>query len=143
MILKRTFKTLSNMTLGLLFLSACSSLGIDRYASFMAQNIPEPYQGQSNPLVTSIQNRVEGYELFRDHCSVCHGIKGKGDGELSAELIPKPANLTFTKKLPIATDAFYLWTISEGGERFDTAMPSFSGSLRRTRHLENHSLCQK
>lgn len=118
-----------NVSLGLLLLSGCASFGIDRYSNFIINDIPKLYQGQSNPLVASVQNRNDGHELFREHCIQCHGVDGKGDGELSGDLVPQPANLVFTQQLPIATDAFFLWTISEGGERFDSAMPSFKDSL--------------
>lgn len=35
-----------------------------------------------------------GAELFRRHCSGCHGIAGQGDGPASPALLPRPADLT-------------------------------------------------
>ena len=35
-----------------------------------------------------------GEQLFRDNCSGCHGIGGKGDGPAAEGLEPKPADLT-------------------------------------------------
>ncbi len=35
-----------------------------------------------------------GAEDFASFCSACHGLSGKGDGAMAAELGRKPANLT-------------------------------------------------
>jgi mono/diheme cytochrome c family protein len=37
---------------------------------------------------------VKGPDLYRAHCSSCHGPEGKGDGPLAAALKTKPADLT-------------------------------------------------
>lgn len=35
-----------------------------------------------------------GAEDFADYCASCHGLSGKGDGEIAASLPKRPANLT-------------------------------------------------
>lgn len=35
-----------------------------------------------------------GAELFRRHCTGCHGVQGQGDGPASVALLPRPADLT-------------------------------------------------
>jgi cbb3-type cytochrome c oxidase subunit I len=35
-----------------------------------------------------------GATLFAANCASCHGVAGRGDGEASVSLLPKPANLT-------------------------------------------------
>lgn len=35
-----------------------------------------------------------GAEDFSDYCAACHGLSGKGDGELAGTLSSRPANLT-------------------------------------------------
>src|SRR3989449_226938 len=42
-----------------------------------------------------VQEEVNrGASLFAANCASCHGCAGKGDGEASASLLPKPADLT-------------------------------------------------
>ena len=59
-------------------------------------------------------------------------MSGSGDGPLGKQLLPQPANLALTRRLPIATDAFFYWTLSEGGQPFGTAMPAFGERLSDT-----------
>lgn len=35
-----------------------------------------------------------GAEDFAEYCAACHGLSGRGDGELAATLSKRPANLT-------------------------------------------------
>jgi len=112
-----------------LMLAGCQSLGLARYSQYMLGEIPDQYTERRNPFLEMSENILIARQLYQDHCSSCHGVKGKGDGGLSSEVSPRPANLTLTRRLPIATDAFFFWTISEGGEAFGTAMPSFAKSL--------------
>ena len=37
---------------------------------------------------------ADGAALFANHCAVCHGTEGRGDGPTSTWLIRKPADLT-------------------------------------------------
>ena len=39
-----------------------------------------------------------GHNLYSEHCEVCHGIRGRGDGPLAAELRVPPADLTLIAK---------------------------------------------
>ena len=110
-------------------LAGCQSLGMTRYSEYMLGQIPDQYTERRNPFSGSSENIPVARQMYQDHCSSCHGVTGNGDGDLGGEVSPRPANLTFTRRLPVATDAFFFWTISEGGEAFGTAMPSFGNSL--------------
>ncbi len=44
-------------------------------------------------------------------------------------LTPSPALLAYLVQQPIAVDQYLLWTISEGGQAFGTAMPAFKKVL--------------
>ena len=39
------------------------------------------------------QDVVEGGEIYREHCAVCHGIDATGKGPMAGVLVIKPANL--------------------------------------------------
>ena len=39
-----------------------------------------------------------GHNLYSEHCEVCHGLRGKGDGPLAEELRVPPADLTTIAK---------------------------------------------
>ena len=102
---------------------------IGRYTEYMLGKIPEQYAGLKNPLALSKENISAGKALYQSHCIMCHGVTGEGNGSISKSLDPQPANLTLTRRLPIATDAFLFWTLSEGGQQFNTAMPAFGEQL--------------
>ena len=104
-------------------------LNIDRYAEYMWGKLPGRYVGLKNPLPESTENIADGEMLYQRQCMVCHGASGKGDGPAGKTLIPRPENLAFTRRLPIATDTFFFWTLSEGGESLGTRMPAFGERL--------------
>jgi mono/diheme cytochrome c family protein len=54
-----------------------------------------------------------------------------GHGEAGLALYPSPALLADLIRMPRAVDEYLLWTISEGGEPFATAMPAFKDKLTR------------
>ncbi|WP_319826265.1 cytochrome c [Thalassovita sp.] len=41
---------------------------------------------------------VEGQRLFADNCAVCHGMDGRGGGDLAADLDTAPADLTLISR---------------------------------------------
>jgi len=78
----------------------------------------------------SAQN-TKGEQNYKKYCLSCHGLDGKGDGELSYLLYPKPRDLTSglfkirstpAGDLPTDTDLFT--TVERGMP--GTAMPSFN-----------------
>ncbi len=105
------------------------SLFLSRYIQYLRGNIPEQYAGLTNTLSVSTVNISNGKRLYQMQCMACHGKTGDGNGLAGTQLTPSPANLTFTRKLPLATDSFYFWTISEGGKPFGSAMPAFEERL--------------
>ncbi|RLJ19528.1 hypothetical protein DJ030_09375 [bacterium endosymbiont of Escarpia laminata] len=117
--------------------TGCQSLGINesnaffvgRYTQYVLGNIPDQYVDLSNPLPASSENISDGKKLYQAQCPVCHGASGEGNGPAGKLLVPSPANLAITRRLPVATDAFIFWTLSEGGEPFGTAMPAFGNQL--------------
>ena len=95
----------------------------------MGGGVPAPYARMRNPLKPTRANIAAGRRLYAENCASCHGARGRGDGEAGKDLTPPPANLAFTMRMPIASDGFLMWTISEGGEKLGTAMPAFKDAL--------------
>jgi mono/diheme cytochrome c family protein len=54
-----------------------------------------------------------------------------GDGAEANSLNPSPAKLAYMVQMPMLVDEYLLWTISEGGAPFETAMPAFKNVLDR------------
>ena len=123
------FLTLTSTACTHIGINESNSLFISRYTEYMLGNIPEQYADIKNPLPISKENVSYGKKLYQTQCMMCHGVLGEGNGPIGELLVPQPANLTLTRRLPIATDAFLFWTVSEGGQLFNTAMPAFGERL--------------
>lgn len=100
-----------------------------RHMAVMRGALPEKYAKMTNPLPATAENIAAGKKLYAENCASCHGASGKGDGEAGKDLNPKPANIAHILGKPLDFDGFYMWTISEGGEKLGTAMPAFKNAL--------------
>ena len=89
-----------------LALSALSVLGVVAVASAAGtmhnpirhhpvrmNGLPAAYQAVKNPYAGNADVLAEGSELYGEHCAMCHGGRGMGDGEAGAELKPPPPML--------------------------------------------------
>jgi mono/diheme cytochrome c family protein len=100
-----------------------------RFSTFVNKGVPEQYLKAENSVGYSTKAIAAGGPLYMAHCAKCHGETGLGNGELAYVLTPSPALLAYMIQQPIAIDQYLLWTISEGGKQFDTAMPAFKSEL--------------
>ena len=100
-----------------------------RHWAFMHGAIPSEYRGRFNPLSPTQGVVEEGGKLYQKRCSLCHGTDGMGNREAANNLSPSPALLAYMVQMPMSVDEYLLWSIAEGGERFNTAMPAFKGRL--------------
>lgn len=97
---------------------------------FVMQNGIDPkYGGKKNPLRANAANMREGKALYERNCAACHGPTGLGDGPAAARLNPAPPDIAASAKMPMATDGYLYWTISDGGAPLGTAMPPFKNTL--------------
>ncbi len=103
-----------------------------RHAYYMRHGLPAAYAGKRNPMPATPENIQAGKRLFQQNCTACHGVSGQGDGPQAKGLAPPPANLARAVRMPMMSDAYFLWTISEGGRQFGTAMPSMKATLDET-----------
>ena len=110
-------------------ISESNSIFIGRYTEYLRGNVPEQYADLNNPYPASVENLVDGKKLYQVQCQMCHGESGQGDGLAGHQLHPRPANLSLSRRLPVTSDAFFFWTLSEGGKSLGTAMPAFSNRL--------------
>ena len=90
--------------------------------------VPEPYAGLTSPVTAEDEESfARGAEIFNTNCAVCHGETGMSDNETAAALDPSPPPVAHSSQM--LGDDFLYWRISEGGHEFETAMPSWDGTL--------------
>ena len=68
----------------------------------------------------------KGKTFYRQSCGHCHGLNGKGDGEMGGYLHPPPANLA-SEQTQSKSDAELKEVIMNG--RPGTAMVGFEGAI--------------
>lgn len=102
-----------------------------RHAQFLNFGVPKAYEGAQSTVKADRADINEGRALYAANCATCHGPDGLGDGDTGKALSPSPAVLAFMITRPIAVDPYLLWSISEGGKQFQSAMPAFKDKLTR------------
>lgn len=77
-----------------------------------------------NPVVADERSIENGRKLYQQHCAMCHGSEGLGNGPSAASLKPKPANLqeAIRKK-----GDYHVFLQIEGGRE---GMPVWAESLK-------------
>ena len=103
----------------------------ERHRTFMHQGIPAAYRAARNPLSPDAENIGKGRSLYQANCALCHGATGMGDGEVAKSLSPSPALLAHMIQMPMSVDEYMLWSISDGGAAFGTAMPAYKDVLTK------------
>ncbi len=73
---------------------------------------------------------VQGGDLYRQYCVSCHGVDGKGQGELAASLKQWPPNLA-SQLLGSRADGEVAWRIMHGmqSRTGEVTMPGFQGRI--------------
>jgi mono/diheme cytochrome c family protein len=108
----------------------CMNMSMQRHQYVMQNGISSDYQNRITPLQNNTPDRLSvGKKLYDLNCALCHGQTGIGDGPAGNGLSPKPANIAAFTKMPMASDAYLNWTISEGGMPINSPMPAFKNSL--------------
>jgi mono/diheme cytochrome c family protein len=102
-----------------------------RHRTYMIEGVPEGYQGAASPVRRSRNAIMAGAALYTQHCSACHGRKGRGGGDAGLTLKPTPALKTYISRRPWAADEYLLWSVAEGGVEFGSTMPAFREQLTR------------
>src|SRR3546814_146492 len=102
---------------------------MQRHMFYMRGGLPPAYAVLSNPLTATSSILSGGADLYAANCASCYGSNGYGDGDAGQSLVPPPANIAATARMPMMADSFLYWSIAEGGEPFGTAMPAVRDSL--------------
>ncbi|MHC8323330.1 FTR1 family protein [Pseudomonas sp. GB2N2] len=98
---------------------------VARQARQLGAKLAVAYEISQAPIITPDPTR--GAPLYAQHCSVCHGDAGAGDGPAGVGLTPPPANLRDAQRLDhLSLYALYS-TLGLGVEGTD--MPAFADQL--------------
>lgn len=91
------------------------------------QQAPSELDVRVNPLEANSANRRAGRKLYEDlsdpSCTVCHGKKGDGKGQLAGQFDPPPRNFACADTVLNISDGQLHWVIQNGSA--GTAMPPF------------------
>ena len=100
-------------------------IAVAREARQLGAKLAVAYEVSQAPAITP--DPARGAPLYTQHCSVCHGDTGAGDGPASVGMTPPPANLRDSQRLDrLSLYAIYN-TLGLGVEGTD--MPSFADQL--------------
>lgn len=76
------------------------------------------------------KNLLEGAKVYKEHCSVCHGVPGGTPTAIAEGLAPRPPQLFKGTGVTDDDEWESYWKV-EGGIRM-TGMPGFKGRLNET-----------
>ena len=98
---------------------------VTRQARQLSAKLAVAYEVSQAPIITPDPSR--GAPLYAQHCSVCHGDAGAGDGPAGVDMTPPPSNLRDAARLDrLSLYAIYS-TLGQGIEGTD--MPAFADQL--------------
>ncbi|HSF14940.1 MAG TPA: c-type cytochrome [Vicinamibacteria bacterium] len=82
------------------------------------ESFPEP----PVELLASAAAIRDGEATYRKNCSICHGVRGHGDGPQARDLDPAPADLANLTRVR-ADPGYWFFRIKEGGKQEPLARP--------------------
>jgi mono/diheme cytochrome c family protein len=87
--------------------------------------VPESARAMENPIAPSAADLDSVRPIYRDKCSSCHGLSGRGDGHDASLYDPKPTDFTDARHMSAVTDGELFYKLTEGRK----PMPSFKKRL--------------
>ncbi len=81
---------------------------------------------EENTLPANKKLLADGFDLYQEHCSSCHGVAADGEGILAPSLPIKPSDLT---DLPLFPAGFIEFKIATGSNT--QYMPAWDGTLTK------------
>ncbi len=95
-------------------LLAWFALSVPAMAQSSRWQVPESAKALKSPYNLKDPKLIAlGKKVYFQHCNICHGDKGKGDGVAGLALNPKPANFT-TSAFQAQPDGVIFWKITHG-----------------------------
>jgi mono/diheme cytochrome c family protein len=88
-------------------------------------SIPDSARQIKNPIPLADADLSTIRPIYRDKCSSCHGLTGKGDGHDASLYDPHPTDFTDIHRMPRITDGELFYKLTEGRK----PMPSFKKRL--------------
>jgi mono/diheme cytochrome c family protein len=85
---------------------------------------------KSSPVPATPENLMEGAKLYREYCSVCHGVKGAAPSPTALGMNPPPPQLFQKKGVTDDPVGETYWKVSNGIRL--TGMPGYGQSLSST-----------
>ncbi len=104
-------------------MAAVIALFISVFSFILPQDpwvVPEKYEKMKNPVSPDEASLKAGKALYNDHCTACHGKKGKGDGYKAEHINTTPTDFT-SSNFQKQSDGSLLYKISYGHKD----MPAF------------------
>jgi mono/diheme cytochrome c family protein len=87
--------------------------------------VPEAAREMKNPISPTAADLDSVRPIYRDKCSSCHGLTGRGDGHDASLYDPKPTDFTDATHMSAVTDGELYYKLTEGRK----PMPSFQKRL--------------
>lgn len=110
-------------------MDGAGGMSMRRHRYVMRNGIPEAYRSRDNPLEPTQRNLEVGGRVYETNCASCHGTAGQGDGPAGKNLDPRPTDIARFSRMPMASDGYLYWTVTEGGAPVGSAMPAFGNVL--------------
>lgn len=85
---------------------------------------------KSAPLPASEETFMAGAQVYREHCSICHGLPGMQQSDIALGEFPKPPHLFRGKGVIDDPPGETYWKVANGIRL--TGMPGFKGRLTDT-----------
>lgn len=87
--------------------------------------VPAEARQRKNSVEATADSLRQGQRLYREHCLLCHGEKGDGNGPWREKLATDPSDFTDTKRMNSMTDGELFWKMTKGR----VLMPGFENQL--------------
>ncbi|MFQ5678951.1 MAG: c-type cytochrome [Gemmatimonadota bacterium] len=123
--MKKTLGSAGGLWVGLLLLPVATGMTLLPEDATAAGTMLEPAPAATLPH-GRFGPETSGMTIFKQHCAICHGEEGRGDGPAAAGIRPAPANFTDPERVADLSFEEMVHTVTTG----KGYMPAFGSVLR-------------